>query len=130
MSAKHSYRSLLWVLRIVLTIFVILDCTLIGYLAFHYFRGGADGVRAWIVHVEQVRGPLVWRESGSPTELAVREVMSAYEHFAMLVVFLGFGTWLAWRLHGWVKNRLKILPAPSSTTGPAAAPMATTEQGR
>lgn len=130
MSANHSYRILLWVLRIILAAFVVFDSTLVGYIGFHYFRGGADGVRAWIVHVEQVSGPLVWRQSGNPTELAVREVMSAYEHFALLILFLVIGTWVAWRLHGWLKNRLKILPPASSTIGPATPPMATTGPGR
>lgn len=126
MNAKHASQSFLWILRIVLALFVVVDCLLVGYTAFHYFRGGPDGVRAWIVHLEQVPGPLAWREGGNPTELAVREVMAAYEHFAMLILFLAFGTWLAWRMHRWLKNRLKRVPPSPSTTGPSAAPMTTT----
>jgi hypothetical protein len=121
MSAKHASQSFLWILRIVLALFVVVDCILVVYIAFHYFRSGPDGVRAWIVHLEQIPGPLVWREGGNPTELAVREVMAAYEHFAMLIFFLAFGTWLAWRMHSWLKNRLKrITPSPSRTGQNAA----------
>jgi|DewCreStandDraft_4_1066084.scaffolds.fasta_scaffold05374_5 hypothetical protein len=118
MTKRHIYLILVWSIRAFLAVVILLDLFVVGNVAFHYYERGWDGVRAWIGHLEQVNYPENWLEGGDRLEGAIRRVQSAYEHFAIGCLVLIFATWLGLRLHSWLKNRLKTLPASPSTMPP------------
>jgi hypothetical protein len=75
-------RFALMLLRMVLIVVLVIDVSLLTMIFQHWYSGGFEGVKAWIVHMHASFGGQRWEK---PVDRLVRE---SYKEFASAVAFL------------------------------------------